>query len=390
MTTARALTGARIFTGERFLDGHAILVEGRRIQAVVPAASLPQDQSRCDLGGGLLVPGFIDAQVNGGGGVLFNAERTQAGAAAIAAAHARFGSTGLLPTFITGTPEHQAQAIAAVQACRAAGVPGVLGIHLEGPFLAPSRKGAHDPALLRPLADADVTTLLRTGLDTVVVTLAPEAASLGQIRRLVEGGVIVSLGHSDASFEAACDAAGAGARGVTHLFNAMSQLGHRAPGLVGAALQHEGLWPGLIADGHHVHPAALRLALRAKLGTARPFLVSDAMPPAASACNRFELNGRTVTRHDGRLTLEDGTLAGSDLTMVQAVRYVVRELQQPLEEALRMASLYPSQFLRLDHERGRLAAGFVADMVHLDDALEVRRVWQAGEAVMATAGPFAL
>ena len=170
----------------------------------------------------------------------------------------------------------------------------------------------------------------------------------------------------------------------------MSQLGHRAPGLVGAALQHEALWPGLIADGHHVHPAALRLALCAKRGAARPFLVSDAMPPAASACNRFELNGRTVTRRDGRLTLEDGTLAGSDLTMVQAVRYVVRELQQPLEEALRMASLYPAQFLRLDHELGRLDAGFVADMVHLDDALEVQRVWQAGAAVMATADPLAL
>ena len=187
MTPACALTGARLFTGERFLDGHAVLVEGRRIQAVLPAASLPRDQLRCDLGSGLLMPGFIDAQVNGGGGVLFNAERTQAGVAAIAAAHARFGSTGLLPTFITGTPEHQAEAVEAVRACRAAGVPGVLGIHLEGPFLAPSRKGAHDPALLRPLTDADVTALLRTGLDTVVVTLAPEAASLGQIRRLVGG-----------------------------------------------------------------------------------------------------------------------------------------------------------------------------------------------------------
>ena len=274
-----------------------------------------------------------------------------------------------------------AEAGAAGRAAGAAGVPGILGIHLEGPFLAPARKGAHAPDLIRPMTEADVEAVLGTGLRTVLLTVAAEAASPQQIRRLSEGGVIVSLGHSDAPYEAAATAADAGARGVTHLINAISQLGHRAPGLGGAALDHGGLWAGLIADGHHVHPAALRAALRAKQGPARLFLVSDAMPPAGSGGDTFMLGGRVVTRRDGRLTLADGTLAGSDLTMDRAVRFAVEHLHQPLAEALRMASLYPAQFLRLEAIRGRIAPGFAADMVLLDNGLSVQRVWIDGAAV---------
>lgn len=374
----QALCGARIFTGEHFLDGHAVLVDGARVLDVRPMADVPAGCSRHDLPGGTLAPGFIDAQVNGGGGVLFNEARTAEGVAAIAAAHARHGTTGLLPTFITDHGDRRAEAVVAVRDAVAAGAPGILGIHLEGPFLAPARKGAHDPGLIRPMTEADVDALLGTGLRTVLLTAAVEAVSPPQIRRLAEGGVIVSLGHSDAPYEAAAAAADAGARGVTHLFNAMSQLGHRVPGLVGAALDHGGLWAGLIADGHHVHPAALRVALRAKQGPARLFLVSDAMPPAGSGGDTFTLNGRTVTRHRGRLTLADGTLAGSDLTMDQAVRFAVEHLHQPLAEALRMASLYPAQFLRLDADQGRIAPGFAADMVLLDGTLSVLAAWIAG------------
>jgi N-acetylglucosamine-6-phosphate deacetylase len=373
-----ALCGARVFTGERLLEDHAVLVDGDRILDVLPAASVPAGFCRHDLGGGVLAPGFVDAQVNGGGGVLFNERRTAEGAKAIAMAHARHGSTGLLPTFITDHPDRQVEAVAAIRAAIAAKAPGILGIHLEGPFLATARKGAHDPGLIRPLTDGDVDVLLDSGIDTVLLTVAAENASPRQIRRLTDGGVIVSLGHSDACYEMASAAADAGARGVTHLYNAMSPLEHRAPGLVGAALDHGGLWAGFIADGHHAHAAALRIALRAKQGPARLFLVSDAMPPAASSETTFALNGRTVTSRDGKLTLEDGTLAGSVLTMDQAVRYAVDHLHQPLTEALRMASLYPAQFLRLDRDRGRIAARFVADMVLLGDDLSVRRVWIAG------------
>ena len=212
----------------------------------------------------------------------------------------------------------------------------------------------------------------------MLLTVAAENASPEQIRRLTDGGVIVSIGHSDASYDVASAAADAGARCVTHLFNAMSPLGHRAPGVVGAALDHPGLWGGLIADGHHVHPAALRTALRAKRGPGRLFLVSDAMPPAGSPGDRFTLSGRSVTRHGGALTFDDGTLAGADLTLDAALRYCVSHLDQPLDEALRMASLYPAQMLRLDDARGRLAPRFFADMVLLGDDLGVRRVWVGG------------
>ena len=376
-----ALHGARLFSGERFLDDHAVLVEGSRIVGVEPLAALPPDMARENLGGGTLAPGFLDAQVNGGGGVLFNEVRTAEGAAAIARAHRRHGSTGLLPTFITDAPGPRAEAVTGLRAALAAGAPGVLGLHLEGPFLSRARKGAHDPALIVPMTDADLDALLETGVATLLVTVAAENASPAQIRRLTDGGVIVSIGHSDAPYEVVSAAADAGARGITHLFNAMSPFGHRGPGVVGAALDHGGLWCGLIADGHHVHPAALRTALRGKRGPARLFLVSDAMPPAGSPGDTFELTGRRVTRRDGRLTLDDGTLAGSDLTMDQAVRYAVMHLQVPLDEALRMASLYPAMFLRLDRDRGRLAPGFCADMVLLDAALGVRRVWIGGSEV---------
>ncbi len=379
----RALCGARLFTGERFLDGHALLLERGRIVALVPADQVPEGLARDDLAGGTLAPGFIDAQVNGGGGVLFNDTPTPDGAAAIARAHGAHGSTSLLPTFITDRPELRRAAVAAVKTAIAEGRRGVRGIHLEGPFLARSRKGAHDPALICPLTDADVGALLDTGIETVLVTLAAENATPAQIRRLTEGGVIVSLGHSDASYPLAIAAAEAGARGVTHLFNAMSQLGHRAPGLVGAALDHGPLWAGIIADGHHVDPVALRIALRGKAGPGRLFLVSDAMPPAAAPGDTFTLSGRTVRRDHGRLTFDDGTLAGADLTMDAAVRFTVATLGQRLEDALRMASLYPAQFLRLDRDRGRLAPGFVADLVHLGDDLAVRQVWIDGEPVRA-------
>lgn len=378
--TRFALTGARIFTGDRFLDGHAALIAAGRILAVVPEAEVPAETPVEPLTGGLLAPGFIDVQVNGGGGVLFNDTPEVEALARLAQAHARHGTTALLPTFITDDAARMRRAIDAVKAAQRS-VPGVLGIHLEGPFLAPARKGAHDANHIRPLTEADVSALLETDLRPLLLTLAPEQVAPALIARLAAGGVTVSLGHSDARYEVAMAAADAGARGATHVFNAMSPLSHRAPGMVGAALDHGSLWGGIIADGHHVHPAALAIALRAKRGPARLFLVTDAMPTAGHSDDEFHLNGRKVVRRDGVLTLEDGTLAGSDLTMDAALRFAVDHLDVSLAEALRMASLYPALFLGLDADYGRITPGSRADLVHLSPALAVQSVWINGRPV---------
>ncbi len=376
-------TGAMLFDGEAFIDGHAVLVEDSGIVGLCPVGEITGESIGADtiieLKGGVLAPGFIDAQVNGGGGVLFNETPTVDGVRAIADAHRPFGVTSILPTLITDTPEKTGAAAAAVKDAIAAGYPGCLGIHLEGPFISPAKKGAHKGEYIRSMTSKDVDVLLGLDIDTVLVTLAPDAVPPEQIRRLSDAGIIVSLGHSNATYDEVARAVDAGATGVTHLFNAMSPFSHRAPGMAGAALELGDLWCGIIADGHHVDAAALRVALRAKNGPGRLFLVSDAMPTVGHTGDVFTLNGRTVTRAGGRLTLADGTLAGSDLDMASAVRFAVRELGVGREEALRMASLYPATLLRKDDRHGRIRPGYRADFVHLSDDNTVQTVWVAGE-----------
>ena len=369
-----AIVGARVFDGDRILNEAAVLVLDGTVRDVVPVRDVPAHAERRVLDGGLLAPGFIDLQVNGGGGVMLNDGPSAEAMGRIAAAHRPFGTTGLLPTLITDTPEVTQAAIDA--AAQAAGrMRGVLGLHLEGPHLAPARKGAHLAALMRPLTEADVDRLVeaRERIGVLMVTVAVEQAPLPLIRRLADAGVIVSLGHTDAGYDAARAAMDAGARAVTHLFNAMSQLGSREPGMVGAALAAGNVFCGVIADGHHVHPESLRVALAAKRGPGRLFLVTDAMASVGWSGDSFVLGGRTVYRRGGRLTLADGTLAGADIDMVSAVRYAARDLGLGTEEALRMASLYPAELIG-DRRRGRLHRDAIAEMVHLDDDLRVRDV----------------
>ena len=374
---ATALTGARIFTGEVFLDGHAVLVDGSRIVGVLPVAETRAEQRR-DLGGGLLAPGFIDVQVNGGGGALLNDSPSVETVRTIATSHRRFGTVGLLPTVITDAPQVIARAVASVARAMAEGVPGVLGIHIEGPFLDVARKGAHDPRFIREMEEADADAIAGFAMYCpVMLTLAPNRVSPALVRRLTQAGVLVSLGHSDASHAEARQALDAGARAVTHLYNAMSQMTGREPGMVGAALADPESFVGIIADGHHVHEAALRVAFAAKPAS-RMMLITDAMPTAAGGPDRFELQGRTVTRSNERLSLADGTLAGSDLTMDAAVRHCIERLGMAQSDALRMASLTPATFLRCDHELGRIAPGYRASMVLLGDDLHVKATWIDG------------
>jgi N-acetylglucosamine-6-phosphate deacetylase len=372
-----ALTGARIFDGSRLLDGYAALLDGGRIAALVPDADLPGDAERQQVEG-LLAPGFIDVQVNGGGGVLFNETRTVEGIRAIAAAHRRYGTTGCLPTFITDSRERMAEAVEAAREALNAGVPGVLGVHCEGPFINPERKGVHDPVYMRPIEAEDLRILTSLGTGRTLVTLAPEQVPMEAIQQLATAGVLVSAGHTKADYAVVTEAFRNGLTGFTHLFNAMPPLAGREPGPLGAALDDRDSWCGLIVDGYHVDDASLRIAIRAK-GADRIMLVSDAMPSVGSDLTTFELLGRTVYREKGRLMTADGTLAGCDLDMASAVRNTVA-LGIPLNEALRMASLTPAAFLRLDHELGRIAPGYRASLVLLSDDLQVRRTWIDGVA----------
>lgn len=372
-----ALTGAAIFDGDATLDGKAVVVADGFIEAVCETGQVPDGTERIGLDGGLLAPGFIDIQVNGGGGVLLNDDPTVEGVRAICEAHRRFGSTALLPTVITDRPEVTFAAIEAVGAAMRAGVPGCVGIHVEGPFISVARKGAHDPALIRRMGEDDLERLVASTSRPFLLTVAPESVTDHQIGRLAKAGILVSLGHSDVDFTTASAAFAAGATCATHLYNAMSPLGHREPGLVGATLAAASVWCGIIADGHHVHPAALRAAIRAKEGPGRVIAITDAMPTVGVEEDVFTLSGRTATRQAGRLTLDDGTLAGSDLTMIGSVRYLRDAVGLPLEEALRMASLHPARFLG-DSSRGRLVPGCRADIVWLSPEDRLGAVWIGG------------
>ena len=375
---AFALTGARVFDGETIRSDLAVIVDGGRITEVAPEDKLASGIERRMLKGGLLVPGFIDVQVNGGGGALLNDNPTIDTVRRIAESHRRFGTTGMLPTVITDAPEVLSKAIAAVKAACAGNVPGVLGIHIEGPFLDKERKGAHELRFIREMTGADVAQIANVDCGSVMLTLAPNRVSPDLIKSLAGKGVLVSLGHSEASLAEVTKALASGARAFTHLFNAMSQLNGREPGMVGAALADPESFCGLIADGYHVHDAAMKVALAAKAGN-RIMLITDAMPTAAGGPDSFALQGRAVHLVNGKLVLDDGTLAGSNLTMDEAVRYCVERLGVSLEDALRMASLNPASFLRRDHELGRVKSGYLASLVHLSDDLQVLETWIDGK-----------
>lgn len=378
----QALIGTRIFDGSDWHENSAIVFEGGRILAIEPLASLSADLEKID-GGEIIAPGFIDLQVNGGGGVLLNEEPTVDGIATICAAHAKFGTTSLLPTLITDTFEITSRTVAAGIEAKRQAVPGFLGLHLEGPHLSLARKGAHDPKLIRPMEDEDLDLILSCGLalDALMVTIAPESVTPEQVIRLASAGITVSLGHTEASYDIARLYVHAGVRTVTHLFNAMSPLGHREPGMVGAALDTGSLYAGLIADGIHVHPAAMGAALRAKTGPGKIFLVTDAMSPIGTEMTSFTLNGREILRRDGRLTLEDGTLAGADIDMASSVRLVHQILGLPLDEALKMASTYPADAAQVSARKGAIRPGYDADFVALNANLEAQGTWIGGTRV---------
>lgn len=372
----QAVAASHVFDGAIVHRDAAVIISGAQIAALMPRADLPQDMTVEALPNGLwLAPGFIDLQVNGGGDVLFNDNPTPQGIAAIAAAHRRFGTTGFLPTLITDTAEKMQAALDAVRTARA-DLPGVLGIHLEGPFLSPDRPGVHAIRHIRTPARTDIAMLTAAHAGAMLVTLAPEQVPPGSIARLVAAGIRVSLGHSIATYDQTRAAVSEGLTGFTHLFNAMPPLLSREPGPIAAALESPNVFYSLIVDGVHVDPAMLRLALH---GAGRPVLITDAMPPVGGTGKSFMLYGEEISAVEGRCLRKDGTLAGAILDMASAVRNCVRMLDVPLDRALTFASRHPAEFLGLHESFGRIAPGFRADLIALDpDNIQVTRTWVAG------------
>ncbi len=370
------LINGRVLTANGLRDDLSVVIENGVIVDVGPRDATP-DRDIHDLKGRLLLPGFIDTQVNGGGGVLFNEDPSAAAVARIGETHRRFGTTGFLPTLLSDDLEVIDRAIDAVEEAIAEGVPGVLGIHIEGPFLNARRKGIHDTAKFRVLEQEMVERLTGLRSGRTLITLAPEMTTPDMIGRLVEAGAIVSAGHTDANHATMTAALKAGVTGFTHLFNAMSALQNRAPGVVGAALEDQDAWCGLIVDGHHVDPVVLKLALRCRPAD-RFMLVTDAMPSVGSDADHFYIQGRRITVKDGACKDSQGVLAGSDLDMARALSNTIDLLGVDLATASTMASAAPAAFLGMAGRRGRIAVGQAADLVALDERLSVTATWIAG------------
>ncbi|HEX6784479.1 MAG TPA: N-acetylglucosamine-6-phosphate deacetylase [Sphingomicrobium sp.] len=373
--TRTALINGRVVLPDGNRDGISVLIEDDRIAVI--GESVPDNVDKIDLAGETLLPGFIDIQVNGGGGRLFNTDPSVQTIEVMAAAHRRFGTTGLLPTLISDDLSVVATAIQAVDAAIERGVPGILGIHIEGPFLSNIRRGIHLASKLQQFDDRFVEVLCSARNGHTLVTVAPECISPNQISRLVEAGVIVAAGHSDADYETVRAALDAGVTGFTHVFNAMSQLTNRAPGMVGAALEDESVFAGIIVDGHHLHPATFRVALQAK-GVERLMLVTDAMATVGADDDEFILQGRAIRREGDRLISAEGKLAGSTLTMAAAVANAVDQGRLSLASAAKMASSTPAHFLGIGGDTGEIAVGRRADLVAIRDDFTVTRTWIAG------------
>ncbi|WP_043320274.1 N-acetylglucosamine-6-phosphate deacetylase [Microbulbifer sp. HZ11] len=371
----QAFIAQQLFDGEQLLKDVALTVDGGKVISLggTPAADAVRLQ-------GLLAPGLIDVQVNGGGGALFNNDTSVNALGKMSAAHAQFGTTGFMPTLITDQVDVMQKAADAVSAALKEGVPGVLGVHFEGPHLSAPKKGTHEECFIRPLSDEELAIYARDDLGLKMVTLAPENVSPEDIARLVSLGVKVCLGHSNADGKTAAAAVAAGASGFTHLYNAMSPLHSRDPGMVGTALISDDCWCGLIVDGHHVSPEAITLALKAK-PRGKIMLVTDAMSLVGSDEQSFPLFNRIVTRDGDKLTSNTGELAGSHLDMIGAVRNIRDWCGVELTEALRMAALYPAEYLGF--AGGRIAEGAAADMILMNDDLQVQKTWIGGQEVFS-------
>jgi N-acetylglucosamine-6-phosphate deacetylase len=372
-----ALRHATVIDGERILANQAVMILGDRIEAIIPDQEYSDDRAIFDVCHAFVAPGFIDLQLNGAGGVLFNDAISAETLAVMQRTNLRSGTTGFLPTLITTSEANMERALEVVERYRNEGARGVLGVHLEGPYINPDRKGIHDETAIRkPSSDLVNSLIAYAKKFPILVTLAPECNDLQVVRLLLDGGVIVSAGHSNGKYEEAVAGFAAGIRVATHLFNAMSPWTGRDPGVVGAILDRPEVTAGIIVDGIHVHYASIRLAKRLK-GEGL-FLVTDAVTPTGTAMSLFEFGGQTIYVENGRCVNRDGTLAGALLTMNEAVANSVRHAGIPLLEAVRMATLYPARVIGREGELGRIAPGYLANLAVFDQNFAMRAVVDQG------------
>jgi N-acetylglucosamine-6-phosphate deacetylase len=376
-SSAIALRHATVIDGERILADQAVTVLGDRIEAIIPDQEYSDDRKIFDVGHAFVAPGFIDLQLNGAGGVLFNDAISADTLAVMHRTNLRSGTTGFLPTLITTSEANMERALEVVERCRNEGAGGVLGVHLEGPYINPDRKGIHDQTAIRkPSSDLVNSLIAYAKKFPILLTLAPECNDLEVVRLLLDGGVIVSAGHSNGTYEEAVAGFDAGIRVATHLFNAMSPWTGRDPGVVGAILDRPRVAAGIVVDGIHVHYASIRLAKGLK-GEGL-FLVTDAVTPTGTSMSSFEFGGQTIYVKNGRCVNRDGTLGGALLTMHEAVANSVRHAGIPLLEAVRMATLYPARVVGRESELGRIAPGYLANFAIFDQNFAMRGVVDRG------------
>ena len=375
----QALLGSQIFCGERFYDDHALLVDGKSIVDIVDKNNTPDNFNKIELDQGILAPGFIDLQVNGGGGVLFNNSPNKESLNTIIKAHQFFGTTSVMPTVISDSLEVLEQCIKTVTE-EIKNNSSLLGIHIEGPFFNTKYRGVHQKQYISTI-NSDYLNLFESlkGFP-VMLTLAPECISSQQLKHLTSLGIKTLAGHSEATYDELDDAIKNGLDGFTHLFNAMGQISAREPGVVGSALHFENTFASIIVDLHHVHPSLIQLAYQLK-PTGKLFFISDSMATINHGKPSFELYDEVVNESDGRLVNSEGKLAGSSITQIDAVKNAYQKCNIPLNQALAMASRYPAEYLGIENHLGSLKPGYRADLVHFDANFKVHNAWVSGKQI---------
>ena len=370
-----ALINGEIYTGEGIVKNKAIIIDGNRVEALVD--EIPKDIQVIDLQGKIVAPAFIDLQLNGCGGVLFNDEISLETLRIMNETNIKTGTTSYLPTLITTTDENIEKALKLVEENENLEEIGVLGLHIEGPYISIPKKGIHNPAYIRVMSDEIIHKIAKFGSKvTKIMTIAPENAKVEHLKELKDSGINLSIGHTNATYEEALEKVEY-FKMATHLFNAMSSFTSREPGVIGAIFENRSLYTGIIVDGVHSHYGSVKIAkdiLKEKL-----FLVTDAVAPVGTNMESFMFEGNKVLYKDGKCISPNGTLGGSALTMIEGVQNLVKHVRVSLEEALFMASTYPAKAIRVDDKYGYIKEGYIADLVVLDKELNISNMIVKGE-----------